>query len=104
MIAPLLTNPQPTTRRALAARLAPIAFALLLLPLFGFRRARKAWQRYIAVLVLLVGSLAAAAGLTACTNTPSGYFGQVTTYDYTVNITATSGGISHSTRVLVTVN
>jgi hypothetical protein len=89
---------------SLGAKVAPIAFAVLLLPLFGLRRMRKTWMRYLTVLILLAGSLAATGALSGCATKPSGYFGQGTTYDYNVTITGTAGGLTHSTVVTVTVN
>jgi hypothetical protein len=89
----------------LGSKLAPISFALLLLPVFGIRRMRKTWQRYLAVLILLVGGLAATAGLSGCSSTPSGYFGQGgSIYDYNVTVTGTVGGLTHSTVITLTVN
>jgi hypothetical protein len=89
---------------SLGAKIAPIAFAVLLLPLFGIRRMRKTWMRYLTVLILLAGGLIATTALSGCSTTPSGYFGQGTTYDYTVTVTGTAGGLTHATSVLVTVN
>ena len=83
---------------------APFALALLL-PLFGIRRMRKSWMRYMMLLIVLLGGLAATAGLSGCGTKPSGYFGQGgTTYDYNVTITGTSGGLSHSTVVHIQIN
>ncbi|MGA3262653.1 MAG: hypothetical protein ABSC47_01250 [Terracidiphilus sp.] len=90
--------------QSLGRKLAPISFALLLLPLLGIRRMRKTWQRYLTVLILLVGGLAATTALSGCTSSPSGYFGQGAIYDYNIVVTATSNGVSHSTSVVLTVN
>jgi hypothetical protein len=78
---------------------------LLLLPIFGFRRGRKTWQRYLALLVLIGGSLAVAAGLSAC-SAASGYFGQnpiSPTLTVTGTATGPSGTLIHSTSVTLNI-
>jgi hypothetical protein len=86
----------------LARKLAPLSLAFLLLPLFGFRRSRKAWQRYLSVLLLLVGGLAATSSLSGCTASPSGYFGQAPK-TFTITVTGTAGALTHSTSVTLTI-
>ena len=79
------------------------AMALMLLPFAGkLRRGGKALQRYGLVLLLLVAGAGATAGLGGCAAKDSGFFGQ-TSQTYNVVITATSGSLSHSTSVTLTV-
>jgi sugar lactone lactonase YvrE len=103
VVAPSLTA-QANHPESLGHKMAPLALALLFLPLIGFRRSRKNVVRYLAILLLLVGGLAATTAMSGCSNKPSGYFGQGTTYDYNVTVTAASGGLSHSTVVTLSVN
>jgi sugar lactone lactonase YvrE len=82
--------------------LPPVALGLLLLPLAGIRRRLgKTLGRTIFTLLLLVAGASAMAGLSGCGAT-SGFFGQAET-SYNVLITATSGSLSHSTSVTLTV-
>jgi sugar lactone lactonase YvrE len=84
-------------------KLAPLCLAMLL-PIFGFRRVRRALRQYPMVLLLLV-ALAGFAGLSACSGKPGGYFGASGAYDYSVTVTATNAdGVSHSTSVTLAVN
>jgi hypothetical protein len=85
----------------LGSKLAPLSLALLFLPLAGFRRARKLWMRSLMLLVLLVGGLAATAGLSGC-SLPSGYFGQ-TPKTFTVTVTGNNGSFTRTTSVTLTV-
>jgi sugar lactone lactonase YvrE len=87
--------------QSVGGKMAPLALALLFLPLVGFRRARKLWMRSLMVLALLAGSLAATVGMTGCA-LPSGYFGQ-TPKTFTVTVTANNGSFTHSTNVTLTV-
>jgi hypothetical protein len=84
-----------------ARSLAPFSLALLLLP-FG-RRMRKVGKQisWYVVLVLVLG-LGAMASLTGCGAAGSGYFGH-SPQTYTVTVTGTSGQLSHSTTVTLTV-
>jgi hypothetical protein len=104
IIAPIIQTASNHQPENLGSKLAPISFALLLLPLLGVRRMRRTWQRYLALLIMLVGGFAATTALSGCSTTPSGYFGQGTTYDYTVTLTGTSGSLVHSASVTLTVN
>jgi hypothetical protein len=80
----------------------PVALGLLLLPLAGMRRRLgKSLGRTILTLFLLVAGASAMAGLSGC-GTASGFFGQPET-TYNVLITATSGSLSHSTSVTLTI-
>ena len=83
-------------------RLAPFALALLLLPFAGqLRRAGRRLKRAVSLLLLLGAGLVVAAGLSGC-GSASGFFGQQQT-TYTVTVTGTSGTLSHSTTVTLTV-
>jgi sugar lactone lactonase YvrE len=91
---------QPT--HGLGRGLAPFALALLLLPFAGrLRRAGRRLGRTVSLLLLLGAGLAAAAGLSGC-GSSSGFFGQPQT-TYTVTVTGSSGALSHSTTVILTI-
>jgi DNA-binding beta-propeller fold protein YncE len=76
--------------------------ALLFLPFAGkMRRKAKALEQY-ALAILLVAGAGAMAGLMGCGAKDTGFFGQAE-QTYTVLITATSGSLSHSTSVTLTV-
>jgi hypothetical protein len=84
-----------------ASKLPLLALALLLLPFSGkMRRASRKLGRVLPLLLLLAG-FAAIAGLSGCGGT-SGYFGQGPA-NYTITVTGTSGALSHSTSVTLTV-
>jgi sugar lactone lactonase YvrE len=86
----------------LGRRLAPFALALLLLPFAGrLRRAGRRFGRTVSLLLLLGVTLSAAVGLSGC-GSASGFFGQQQT-TYTVTVTGSSGALSHSTTVTLTV-
>lgn len=80
----------------------PAALALLLLPAFGMRRSARKWLR-ISVFLLAAGLGAAAlAGLSGCGGgSSSGKAASPQTYNLT--FTATSGSLSHSTPLTLTV-
>jgi FlaG/FlaF family flagellin (archaellin) len=78
---------------------APITLALLTLPLAWFRR-RKRFASLFASICLL---FAIAAGLSGCVSAPdTGYYGQ-TPQTYNLTVTATSGNLSRSTNLTLTV-
>jgi len=81
---------------------APVAFALLLLPFS--RRLRKRAGRLGRVVTLAALLLAGALGMSALTGcaTNTGFFSQYA-QTYTVTVTGTSGSLSHSTTVTLTV-
>jgi ABC-type transporter Mla subunit MlaD len=82
--------------------LAPFTLALLLLPFAGkLRRAGKRLGRMMSLLLLLAAGVSALAGLTGC-GAGIGFFGQAQK-TYTVTVTGTSGTLSHSTSVTLTV-
>jgi hypothetical protein len=86
----------------LLARMAPFSLALLLLPFASrLRKAGKRFRRMLSVILLLGMNLAAVAGLSGCGST-GGFFGQAQK-SYTVTVTATSGALSHTTNVTLTV-
>jgi hypothetical protein len=80
----------------------PLLWGILLLPLAGsMQRVRKRLGRKLSVLLLIVVGVAAMAGLSGCSST-SGFFDQLTN-SYTIAVTGTSGTLSHSTSVTLTV-
>jgi hypothetical protein len=84
-----------------ASKLHYLALGLLLLPFAGrLRKTGKRLGRMLPLLLLLAG-LAAAAGLNGCGST-QGFFGQAPA-TYTIQVTGTSGALSHSTTVTLTV-
>jgi hypothetical protein len=85
-----------------AGRLTSLSLALLLLPLAGrLRRGSKRIRRWISVLLLAAAGMAAMAGLSGC-GAVGGSLGQ-TAQTYTVTVTGTSGALSHSTTIALTV-
>ncbi|MGC9158604.1 MAG: hypothetical protein ACP5FH_06395, partial [Terracidiphilus sp.] len=87
---------------SLLSRLAPFSLALLLLPFAGrLRKTGKRFGRMISLLLLLIAGAAAVAGVSGC-GSSVGFFGQ-TPKSYTVTVTATSGTLSHSANVTLTV-
>jgi hypothetical protein len=89
---------QPPAHRS-SARYAPVALALLALPLAWFRR-RKRFGSLLASVCLL---FAITGGLAGCISDPSsGYYGQ-TPQTYNVTVTATSGNLARSTPLTLTV-
>jgi len=82
--------------------LAPVALALLLLPFSGrLRRRAGKLGRYASLVLLLLAGAGALAGLTGC-GVSEGIFAQPQ-QSYTVTVTGTSGALSHSTTVTLTV-
>ena len=85
-----------------ASRLAPFSLALLLLPLVGtLRKAGKRFSRTLAVLLLMGAGAAALAGLSGC-GSGVGFFGQAQR-TYSVGVTGSSGALSHTSNVTLTV-
>jgi trimeric autotransporter adhesin len=81
----------------------PFALALLVFPLAFFRRIRGRGIRTLLLLFVLLGGLAATAGLTGCGGyNGNGFLGQ-SPQNYTITITATSGSIQHSVSVMLNV-
>jgi sugar lactone lactonase YvrE len=78
---------------------APITLALLALPLAWFRR-RKRFASLVASICLLFAITAGLSGCVSAANT--GYYGQ-TPQTYNLTVTATSGNLSRSTYLTLTV-
>jgi Bacterial Ig-like domain (group 3) len=77
-------------------------WGFLLLPFAGkLRRAGRRLTKSASLLILLAAGVAAAAGLSSC-GSSNGFFGHPQ-QAYTLTITATSGSVSHSTTVTLTV-
>jgi hypothetical protein len=95
-------HPPPGSPGKLAPRLAPFALALLLLPFAGrMRKSGRRFRRLLSVLLLSIAGMAALAGFSGCSS-GTGFYGQQQT-SYTLTVTATSGALSHSTTVVLTV-
>jgi hypothetical protein len=83
-------------------RLPAMLWGILLLPFAGkLRRAGKRMGRTISLLLLLATSAAAMTALSGCGPT-NGFFGQPQK-TYIVTVTVTTGTLSHSTNVTLTV-
>lgn len=83
--------------------IAPVMLGLLLMPFaWHFRKTSKRLRGTVCSLILLVLGVVLTTGLSGCGSTSSGYFGQKPT-SYTLTITATSGNVSRSTNVTLTV-
>lgn len=92
-------HPQPRPAHHSPLGYAPVALALMALPLAWFRR-RKRFGSLLASLCLL---FAFTAGLTGCISAAnSGYYGQ-TPQTYNLTVTATSGNLTRSTYLTLTV-
>jgi hypothetical protein len=90
-------------KHALNRHIQPVFWALLLLPFAGgMRRAGKRFGRVLSVLMLMIAGLSAMATLNGCGGSSNGFFGQQPK-TYTVTVIATSGRLSHSTNVTLTV-
>lgn len=88
----LAKNSGHSAENGFTGKLAPLALALLLLPLAGrLRKAGKRLGRLMSILLVLA-TLGAAIGLSGC-QFMSGMLGT----SYNVTVTATSGKLSHST-------
>ncbi len=86
----------------MASRLAPFALALLLLPFAGrLRRTGKKLGRMMLVLLLLTSGVTIMTWIGGCGST-SGFFAQQQ-QTYTVTVTGTSGALSHTASVSLTV-
>jgi hypothetical protein len=97
-----MAKPAPPAAKGLGGRMAPLALGLLLLPFAGrLRRTSKRFHRALMVLLLMGAGLAATLGVTGC-GASTGYFGQQQ-QTYTVTVTGTSGALSHSATVTLTV-
>jgi formate hydrogenlyase subunit 3/multisubunit Na+/H+ antiporter MnhD subunit len=98
-----ITTPQQTAQLHQPVKLLPFSLAtLLLLPFAGRlrRRARKL-SGICAMLLLLIGTAAGMTMLSGC-GSANGFLSQPQ-QSYTVTVTATSGTLTHSTTVTLTV-
>jgi sugar lactone lactonase YvrE len=97
ILAAIHNPPSPAHRSPV--RYAPIALALMALPLAWFRRRKRFGSLFASICLLLVLT----AGLTGCISDPAtGYYGQTPkTYNLTVN--ATSGNLVRSVYLTLTV-
>jgi hypothetical protein len=86
-------------------RLPLVALGILLLPWAGRIRRSRVWLRRLTVLAILLVGAAGLATLTACGGGSggSGSSGGSTPQTYNIAVTATSGTLSHSTTVTLTV-
>ena len=84
--------------RPSGSRVAPGAFALLLLPLVALRKRKR-----VAKLLMLVVALLPLTLMTGCLSSAAdGYYGAAP-QTYTMTVTATSGVISHTTQITISV-
>jgi sugar lactone lactonase YvrE len=98
-------------RDSLDRAMSPALFSAILLPFAGLLPWRKALRRgkgsrasaLLGVALLAVACCAAIGGLSGCGSTNSGYLG-ARSQTTMVTVTATSGTLSHSTTVSLTVN
>jgi hypothetical protein len=89
-------------RSIVALQLSPMMLGMLFLPFAG--RIRRFAGKHSRLALLLVLSLVGTAlvGLTGCGSKVSGFLGNPQT-SYTLTVTATSGALSHSTTLNLTV-
>jgi hypothetical protein len=78
----------------LPRELAPLALALLFLPLLGAKKMRQSARHWLCFVILL-GGMAASLALTGCGGS---YFSQ-TSKSYAVTVTATSGSLQRNFNV-----
>jgi hypothetical protein len=96
------TRLQPGQAHPLGSKWAPLTLALLLLPFAGrMRRSRKQLGRWLAVLLLLLSGITGSVGLSGC-GSGSGFFAQAP-QTYIITISGTSGSLTRSTTVTLTV-
>jgi hypothetical protein len=94
------------SNKKLGESMAPLSLALFLLPFVGrLRRASNRFSRNISVLLLLLASMVATVGISGCGNSmfvSGGFLGQ-TQKTYTLTVAGTSGSLSHSANVTLSV-
>jgi hypothetical protein len=76
-------------------------FAILLLPIYLRRRLRPGVSRSLMLLMAVCGSLGMVSGLVGCSSSTGSQLPPPT--DYTVMVTATSGGVQHTAMVTLNV-
>jgi hypothetical protein len=77
-------------------------YGLMLLPLLGSRKLRRKLRQMPGGVISVVLALALLGGVAATTSCGGGYFGGPP-QQYTITVTGTSGTLSHSTTVMLTV-
>jgi hypothetical protein len=83
-------------------KIPPVLWGILLLPFAGrMRRIGKRLGKTASILMLMVVGLTAGMALSGC-GSQNGFFGQPQK-TYNVTVTATSGTLSHSTNLTLTV-
>jgi hypothetical protein len=93
---------RPDAGGSLTGKLAPFALALLFLPFaVKLRRAGRRMSRMLSILLLVAAGAAVLAGMSGC-GSNAGFFGQLQK-SYTVGVTVTSGTITHTSNVTLTV-
>ncbi len=86
----------------LLSRLAPFSLAFFLLPFVGrLRKAGRRFSRMLSIFLLLVAGAVALAGVSGC-GSATGFFGQAQ-QTYTLTATGTSGALSHTSNVTLTI-
>ncbi len=98
-----MASRDPNVNQRTQHKLAPVALALLLLPFAGrMRRAGKKLGRAMSILLLIVAAITATMGLSGCGASGSGFFAQ-SPKSYSLTVTGTSGAVSRSTNLTLTV-
>ena len=81
----------------------PVAWGLLVLPLLGLRRNRRAITRTLLLLMLAVTGAISIAGMSGCGGSGSNSGTTHQPQTYTLKVTATAGALSHTTNLTLTV-
>lgn len=102
MVVTVANTTASADHRPLDKGAATTALALLLFPFAGLGALRKSRKTFVKLMVLAALGSGLLTGLSGCGGSPSGLFNQ-TAKSYTVTVTATGGGITHSTNVTLDV-